>query len=122
MTNVMYIIVNNDLKMGKGKIAAQCCHAACQIVKILENRKNSDTIYSQWNTFGQAKIVLKATEEQLMNILSEFSHKKPNNEIWCISIRDMGLTQIPENSLTVIAFRPIDKKNTPDIIKQLKLL
>ena len=30
---VMYVLVNNDLKMGKGKIASQCMHSACRVTR-----------------------------------------------------------------------------------------
>ena len=37
------IVVRNDLKMGKGKIAAQCCHAAIgsYMVKTSKIRKRN---------------------------------------------------------------------------------
>lgn len=118
---IMYLIINNDLKMGKGKIASQTCHAACKVTRILERYKPTPKYYKDWEKNGEPKIVLKATEEQLNELADEY----PANEIddtWCVTIRDAGRTQIKSNSLTVIAFRPIMRKVVPALIKGLKLL
>jgi peptidyl-tRNA hydrolase len=77
---VMYIFVNRDLKMGCGKIASQVGHAVHMIVDdILTNAYEmsyeSDPsvlinykYYKEWMN-GFTKIVLKASEEQLNNII-----------------------------------------------------
>jgi PTH2 family peptidyl-tRNA hydrolase len=43
--------------MGKGKIAAQCCHAAVACVS--RARKADKLAVRQWNWYGAAKIALK---------------------------------------------------------------
>jgi peptidyl-tRNA hydrolase len=49
-----------DLKMGLGKIAAQCAHATLKAYQIARNRAHSDENYSltfiNWLTSGQEKI------------------------------------------------------------------
>lgn len=105
---VMYIIVNNDLKMEKGKIASQVGHVIQSIVEeILETNYKRTTIentndyilYQDWKTNGHCKkIVLKGTKDQLLKMIEE--NKK------CRYVIDMGLTQIYPNSLTVIGFFP----------------
>lgn len=119
----MYIIVNNDLSMGKGKIAGQTAHGACGVTRILERQKPTSNIYKKWIENGEAKIVLKSTEDEMNKLLMHYTHSyKINKEQWCIAIRDLGKTQINPNSLTVIAFIPMNKNNVPEIIKTLKLL
>lgn len=127
----MYIIVNNDLAMGKGKIIAQCCHGVCDVIRQLHTEKN-DEIYRSWLKNGQKKIVLKATQKQLITLLDEFNIfksnisksniSKSNKNIWCYGVYDAGLTQIPENSLTCVVFRPLAPDQIPNIIHSLKLL
>lgn len=131
----MYIIVNNDLAMGKGKIIAQCCHGVCDVIRQLHTEKN-DEIYRSWLKNGQKKIVLKATQKQLIALLDEFNIFKSNGStsngsssnkniwchIWCHAVYDAGLTQIPENSLTCVVFRPLAPDQIPNIIHSLKLL
>ncbi|XP_010246075.1 PREDICTED: peptidyl-tRNA hydrolase 2, mitochondrial isoform X2 [Nelumbo nucifera] len=74
----MVLVVRNDLKMGKGKIAAQC----------------------RWEMCGQVKVVLKCESEEDLLILQgrAKSLKLPTH----ITI-DAGRTQIAPNSRTVMA-------------------
>ena len=60
MDNKMVLVVRTDLQMGKGKIAAQCAHAAVDLYK-KASVKTPDLV-KQWETFGQAKVTLKAPE------------------------------------------------------------
>lgn len=50
--------VNDELKMGKGKIGAQCAHAAVAVVeRVAESQPH---ILDAWEENGQAKICLRA--------------------------------------------------------------
>ncbi|XP_039127450.1 peptidyl-tRNA hydrolase 2, mitochondrial-like isoform X2 [Dioscorea cayenensis subsp. rotundata] len=92
----MVLVVRNDLKMGKGKIAAQC----------------------RWEMCGQIKVVLKIESEEDMLILQDRakSLKLPTH----ITI-DAGRTQIAPNSRTVMAILgPADVVD--DVTGGLKLL
>ena len=120
---VMYIIINNDLKMSKGKIAGQACHVACDTVIDIELSVANSEIYEaydKWKKEVKAKIVLKATEKELLDFIANYSDK--TKSMWCNHIRDFGRTQIKHDSLTAIAFNPIWKSQTPDIFKKMKLL
>lgn len=115
---VMYIIVNNDLQMGKGKIAAQVGHVVMQIVEDIIIKKFESTKipnickdYDVWKNSGGAKIVLKATKEQLVTL------KNMDNARFII---DAGKTQIEAGSLTVVGFPPM--KTLGNIMKDFKLL
>ena len=58
------IIVRTDLKMGKGKIAAQCCHGSLGSYK----RASSDKI-KKWENEAYAKVVCKVSSlEELMEL------------------------------------------------------
>jgi PTH2 family peptidyl-tRNA hydrolase len=116
----MYIVLNNDLNMGKGKLVSQGAHAASKVTRVLEQmcyeqtKLNSACIrYKKWTRTGEAKIVLKATTEKLRELL-----KLPE----CEYIIDAGRTQIAPDSLTAIAFFPNTKKVMHDVVSDLKLL
>lgn len=116
----MYIIINNDLGMGKGKMVSQGAHAACDTVIHLEQmcyeqRKIPDVCvrYKKWYKTGQAKIVCKATQQELEN-LCKISES--------YSIIDAGRTQIAPNSLTAVAFCPNLKSIMYPIVGKFKLL
>ncbi|KAL9249902.1 putative peptidyl-tRNA hydrolase 2 [Drosera capensis] len=65
----MVLVVRNDLKMGKGKIAAQCSHATLGLYKKLVNR--APKALNRWNMCGQVKVVLKTETEDDMLVLQE---------------------------------------------------
>lgn len=125
---VMYILMNDDLKMGKGKLCAQASHASCKVVEKMMEIKSNNTLsyYDTWNNSGHAKIVLKTNEQTMNELISQYDLEQndinPIENNWCLHIRDFGYTQIPKNSLTCVAFRPIKKRYVPTIIKNLKLL
>lgn len=53
--------VNESLKMGKGKIAAQCAHAAVGVVD--EHREFSDGEFEAWELKGHAKVALRVAND-----------------------------------------------------------
>ncbi|WCJ27790.1 Peptidyl-tRNA hydrolase II (PTH2) family protein [Euphorbia peplus] len=94
----MILVVRNDLKMGKGKIAAQCSHATLGLYKKLSNR--APKALNRWEMCAQPKVVVKIESEDDMLVLQERakSLKIPTH----ITI-DAGRTQIAPNSRTVMA-------------------
>jgi len=107
----MYVFVNNDLKMGKGKIAGQVGHVVGVITEDIisayykhgdnkksQAKKDYDN-YQQWkNKDCYTKIILKATEKELMELIEN----EPKNRY----ILDAGRTQIAPGSLTVVGLFP----------------
>lgn len=65
---VIYLIVRNDLKMGKGKIAAQCCHA----IQYLTIKNLNTTIFKNYLRGGHAKVCLKVQSENDFNIIIDY--------------------------------------------------
>ncbi|KAL2556532.1 Peptidyl-tRNA hydrolase II (PTH2) family protein [Forsythia ovata] len=94
----MVLVVRNDLKMGKGKIAAQCSHATLGLYKKLVNRAPKSL--NRWEMCGQVKVVVKIESEDDMLVLQE--RAKSLNLQTHITI-DAGRTQIAPNSRTVMA-------------------
>jgi len=93
-----YYIVNTDLKMSKGKIAAQVSHVAMKLGK-------------EYGTIGRA-IVLKGNTMILNKLMGL-------HDVVCII--DAGLTEVPKGSLTCIGFRK--GSNYPsELATKLKLL
>ncbi|KAJ8642797.1 hypothetical protein MRB53_004545 [Persea americana] len=112
----MVLVVRNDLKMGKGKIAAQCSHATLGLYKKLLHR--APKALNRWEMCGQVKVVLKIESEKDMLVLQERakSLQLPTH----ITI-DAGRTQIAPNSRTVMAILgPADLVD--DVTGGLKLL
>lgn len=60
----LVLVVRQDLKMGKGKIAAQCCHAAVMAVEKVKNK--NEQLFQEWRYNGQPKVVVKAPDEETL--------------------------------------------------------
>jgi peptidyl-tRNA hydrolase len=132
---VQYVLVNKDVKMSKGKIAAQVSHGS--LLAILGVMTRYDLIVQaacpRWdfeysfmgqdideNDFGGfaikwlessfKKIVLKAEETLLRQLKNDY----PDTG-WYEYVEDAGHT-------TVVAFWPMPKSFAPDFIKDLDLL
>ncbi|CAN6269544.1 unnamed protein product [Urochloa humidicola] len=112
----MVLVVRNDLKMGKGKIAAQCSHATLVLFKKLQQRAPKSL--RRWERCGQVKVVVKIESEEDMLVLQ--GRAKSLNLPTHITI-DAGRTQIAPNSRTVMAILgPADMVD--DVTGGLKLL
>jgi peptidyl-tRNA hydrolase, PTH2 family len=120
----MYIVVNKNLNMSSGKIGSQCSHSSCMVVDTIYEDKNInvETIknYKLWKNGSYTKIVLQANEQDMKNLISEYSNK--TSKIWCEYVIDEGRTEIEQGSLTTIAFCPMTKNDIPAKIKRLRLL
>ncbi|KAJ0014313.1 hypothetical protein Pint_21050 [Pistacia integerrima] len=94
----MVLVVRNDLKMGKGKIAAQCSHATLGLYKKLLRR--APNALNRWEMCAQPKVVLKIESEEDMLVLQE---RAKSLELPTHITIDAGRTQIAPNSRTVMA-------------------
>ena len=108
------LVVRTDLKLGKGKMAAQTAHAAVEAY-----RKASDKEKKKWLEENQRKIVLKVgTERELINIYE----KAIRSGLPAVLIRDAGLTQVPPGTKTAVGIGPADEKKIDIITGELSLL
>ena len=116
----MYILVNAELKMGKGKIAGQVGHGVATITRHVERTGRTST-YDKWCNGLEAKIVLNSTSTEMNSLWKKYMIGK-DREVFCVPIFDAGKTQIPSGSFTVLAFCPLLAENTPLEITKMKLL
>lgn len=112
----MVLVVRNDLKMGKGKIAAQCSHATLGLYRKLYNR--APKALNRWEMCGQVKVVVKTeSEEEMLTLQGRAKSIQLPTHITV----DAGRTQIAPNSRTVMAILgPADMVD--DVTGGLKLL
>ncbi len=108
------IVINASLKMGKGKIAAQCSHASVEAVL----QTPADDLEA-WREMGMEKVVLKVPSDRE---LIELHSKAKRRKLPCALIRDAGRTQIPAGSITALAIGPAEEKEIDEITGDLKLL
>ena len=117
---IQTFLVNTDLKMRKGKIAAQVAHGETLYMSDVYSPLHEDMKERSgvWINGGMHKIVLKATEEEMLKIIQELNYF----DIMCYVVRDFGLTQVPEDSFTVLAVEPLSKVSHKDLFSEFKLL
>ena len=97
----LVLLVRMDLKMAKGKMAAQCSHATLACYKSLS--VSNPRLVKHWEKIGQAKVALKCPTEEEMN---ELEKKAKAVGLCAKSIRDAGRTQIAAGSKTVLGIGP----------------
>lgn len=105
---VQYYIINKDLNMSVGKVATQVAHVATDIAVY----ECDDNKFYHWHKDGQKKIILKAKESILRELVEKgFDY-----------ITDFGLTEIPEGSLTCVGLGVMTRAEAEPYIKRLQLL
>ncbi|KAL4229297.1 hypothetical protein ACF0H5_012337 [Mactra antiquata] len=112
----MVIVVRTDLKMGKGKAAAQCAHGALGAAE-KAMKKNSEMLFA-WKACGQPKVVVKTDSEES---LLELARTASALGITCCTIQDAGRTQIARGSRTVLAVGPGPASLIDKVTGHLKL-
>ena len=113
----LVIVMRTDIKMSKGKMAAQAGHAAVSAAEYA--RKNRPEWWMPWISEGQCKIAVKAKSEQEIN---ELERKARNAGLPVALIVDRGLTEIPPNTITCLGIGPAPANKVDTVTGNLKLL
>ncbi|CCD25241.1 aminoacyl-tRNA hydrolase NDAI_0E04240 [Naumovozyma dairenensis CBS 421] len=116
------LVIRQDLNMTKGKIAAQCCHAALSCFRLIAMDPSKNliipTMTERWLRHGQAKITLKCPNEEIMD---ELYAKAMSLGVNASVIHDAGRTQIAAGSATVLGIGPAPRAVLDQITGDLKL-
>ena len=110
------IVVRTDLKMGKGKIAAQVSHAC--VLGTEHVRRSHPEWYQEWWS-GQEKVVLKVSG--IKDLQKVKMHAIDLNIPWS-EVTDAGHTQIAPGTTTCISLGPAPENLIDRITGDLKLL
>eukprot|EP00584_Thalassiosira_punctigera_P022897 CAMPEP_0172552250 /NCGR_PEP_ID=MMETSP1067-20121228/43711_1 /TAXON_ID=265564 ORGANISM="Thalassiosira punctigera, Strain Tpunct2005C2" /NCGR_SAMPLE_ID=MMETSP1067 /ASSEMBLY_ACC=CAM_ASM_000444 /LENGTH=198 /DNA_ID=CAMNT_0013340183 /DNA_START=57 /DNA_END=653 /DNA_ORIENTATION=+ len=113
----MVLCVNTSLGMGKGKIAAQCGHAAVGCYK--RSLRQCPSALSAWEKTGCAKIAVKCPSEEEMGAILDLAAKKG---IPIYFVEDAGRTQIAAGSRTVLGLGPAPVREFDGVTSHLKLM
>lgn len=113
----MVCVVNQGLKMGKGKIAAQVGHGA--VMATMKAGVEKSMNLEQWFSSGQKKVCLKGRDAEHLLALEKQAKAAG---ILTTLVHDAGHTQIPSGSLTVLALGPETETALAEITGELKLL
>ncbi|XP_047511475.1 peptidyl-tRNA hydrolase 2, mitochondrial-like [Pieris napi] len=113
----LILVVRTDLGMSKGKIAAQCGHAAVGAYE--KALKRDPEGLKSWQMTGQAKVAVKTDSVDEIKQIADNAKKMG---IITSMIRDAGRTQIAPNSITVLGIGPAPKNVVDKVTGHLKLL
>lgn len=114
MRLIMYVVVNQDLEMSSGKVAAQVGHAVFDYVERLVSEDELPIKYliTLFKENGDTICVLKAPEKQLRKLVEE----------GYVGVIDRGYTEIPHDSLTAVNLGLYDRERADDIPKWIRRL
>ncbi len=101
------ILMRQDLKLPKGKMAAQTAHAAVEAVL-----KTDKTKLKKWHSEGQKKVVLKIKDDKE---LYKYIQQAKDQGLTTSTITDAGKTVIKPGTVTCGAIGP-DKEEEIDLI------
>ena len=107
------IVINKDVKMSKGKVAAQASHASVSAMQ-----KCDKDVAKKWRNEGQKKVVVKASLVEFENIAEKCAKLKIPFDV----IRDAGLTEIEAGTATAIGIGPDEETKIDKVTGSLALL
>ncbi|MGB9135299.1 MAG: peptidyl-tRNA hydrolase Pth2 [Candidatus Bathyarchaeia archaeon] len=113
----LVIAVRTDLKMGKGKLAAQVGHAAVSATE--EARRKHPEWWEAWLGEGQCKVAVKAKNlPDLLGLQKRAAQMKLPYSL----VVDRGLTQLPPDTVTCLGIGPAPSAQVDRITGNLPLL
>ena len=108
------IVVNNELKLPKGKLAAQVAHAA--VGAYLEAGRKAQ---QAWLNEGMPKVVLRG--ESTGELITLQAGADERGIPTCL-IEDAGRTVVPEGTITCLGLGPAEDELLDEITGEMKLL
>jgi PTH2 family peptidyl-tRNA hydrolase len=111
------IVFRSDLRLSKGKTAAQAGHAAVSAAE--QARKHSKKWFEDWLEEGQCKIAVKVKNEEAM---AELEMQAKKSGLPCALVVDRGLTEVPPGTVTCLGIGPAPVRRIDKITGALRLL
>ena len=108
------ILVRQDLKLPKGKLAAQVAHASTECV--LKSYKDD---ISKWRQEGMKKVVLKVGSEK---DLFKYKQIAEDNDLVVGLITDAGKTVLVPGTRTCLGIGPDDEEKIDNVTGKLPMI
>jgi len=108
------ILVRDDLKLPKGKLAAQAAHASVECVL-----RSDKSMIKSWREEGMAKIVLKVKDQKE---LQKFNQLAKDAGFTTAMITDAGHTVVEPGTVTCLGIGPDNTEKLDKLFGELKLL
>ncbi len=111
------ILIRQDLKLPKGKAAAQAAHASVE--SALLTLKKDKELVKRWRAQGMKKVVLKVKDEK--ELLKYLQSAKDNNLITSL-ITDAGRTIVEPGTKTALGIGPDFEEEIDKVTGSLTIL
>jgi peptidyl-tRNA hydrolase, PTH2 family len=108
------IVIRSDLKMSRGKTAAQAAHASISAAEQVDKK-----VLDAWKKSGQKKIVLKVAGLEEMAKIKEVCEKA---KIPSAIISDAGMTELEPGTITALGIGPEKEEKIDKVTGHLKIL
>ena len=108
------ILVREDLKLPKGKLAAQCSHASVDTIL-----KSDKKMIDLWKKEGAKKIVLKVKDEKE---LLKYRQMAEDAGLKTALITDAGHTVLEPGTITCLGIGPDEEERIDRITGKLKMM
>ncbi len=108
------ILVRQDLKLPKGKMASQVAHASLEAA--LDSGKDR---LNEWRSEGSKKVVLRVKDEAE---LFSFYESAKRSKLKAVLIRDAGKTVVEPGTATAVAIGPDEDGKIDRITGKLKMV
>ena len=108
------ILVREDLKLPKGKMAAQVAHASVESVL-----KSSKSKVDEWHSEGMKKVVLSVKDEAE---LKKYQQLAKTEKLVASLITDAGHTVVEPGTVTCLGIGPDDEEKIDKITGKLKMM
>jgi PTH2 family peptidyl-tRNA hydrolase len=110
----LVILVRQDLKLPKGKLAAQAAHAAVEAVL-----NSSKSKVEPWRDQGQKKVVLKVADEKEM---LKYQNAAKAEGLVASLITDAGRTVIAPGTKTCVGIGPDSEDKIDKVTGKLPMM
>ncbi|HII15442.1 MAG TPA: peptidyl-tRNA hydrolase [Nanoarchaeota archaeon] len=108
------ILIREDLKMGKGKMAVQAAHASVEAVLKSDKKR-----VSKWRAEGMTKIALSVSG---VRELFKFKQMAEDAGLTAALITDAGRTFFKEPTITCLGIGPDEDEKIDELTGKLKLV
>src|SRR3989344_3241716 len=110
----LVILVREDLKLPKGKLAAQSSHASVDSAL-----KSDKKLVELWRGNGAKKIVLKVKDE---NELFKYKQMAEDSGLKTALVKDAGHTVVEPGTVTCLGIGPDEEGKIDKITGRLKMI
>lgn len=111
------LVVRTDLRMSKGKTAAQSAHAAIACYELAA--RSAPQLLAEWLATGQAKVVLRI---ESLDELERVQMAARAAGVGAACVADAGRTELVPGTVTVLGIGPAYEADVNALVGALKLL